>query len=227
MTTCTRLDTRRFPLQIAPLPRLRRHSPCVTAMSLPVAPANDLEENDDHTLMAHYAGGNGQAARILTQRLLPKVYALSLRMLGTQAAAEDAAQDVMMKLWKMAPDWQADNAKVSTWLHRVTVNHCTDILRKRKPRVALDETQELVSNAKSVETVLMQGERAVALERAMEKLPERQKIAVHLRHIEECSNIEIAQIMDISVEAVESLVSRGKRALKAALLSQRDELGLS
>ena len=68
-------------------------------------------------------------------------------------------------------------------------------------------------------------DRAAALQLALNQLPDRQREAVILRHIEGLANPEIAQIMEISTEAVESLTARGKRALSAALSPKREELG--
>jgi RNA polymerase sigma-70 factor (ECF subfamily) len=72
---------------------------------------------------------------------------------------------------------------------------------------------------------MQQRARADALQAALDTLPARQREAVVLRHIEGLSNVDIAGIMDISIEAVESLTSRGKRALAAALGERKEELG--
>ena len=73
---------------------------------------------------------------------------------------------------------------------------------------------------------MLSKDRATALDQAMQQLPIRQKLAVTLRHIDELSNPQIATIMDISVEAVESLTARGKRTLASLLLGQKEKLGL-
>ena len=132
-----------------------------------------------------------------------------------------------MKLWKIAPDWQQGDAKVSTWMYRVTANLCTDRLRRRKTRgaVDIDSIGDPEADLQSAVEQMTERDRADALQGALNQLPERQKQAVVLRHIEGLSNPEIAGIMDIGVEAVESLTARGKRALKAALIGRKDELG--
>ena len=86
----------------------------------------------DEDLLALYAGGDRVAARSLTARLTPRVLSLALRMLGDRAEAEDVAQEAMVRLWKIAPDWRAGEAKISTWLYRVAANLCTDRLRRRR-----------------------------------------------------------------------------------------------
>lgn len=176
-----------------------------------------------------FANGDPRAARSLTDRLAPRSFSVALRVLGDRDEAEDVAQEAMMRLWRMAPEWRPGEAKVSTWLYRVTLNLCLD--RKRRDRRAgvlrLEDVADPPDPAKSAPEQLQQGARADALQAALMQLSDRQRQAVVLRHIEELSNPEIAGIMEISVEAVESLTARGKRALTAALAGRRAELGYS
>lgn len=192
-------------------------------MTLPFDAQSEL---DDAVLIARFAAGDQAAARALTMRLLPGVLALANRMLRDRAEAEDVAQEAMLRLWKIAPDWQADRAKPSTWLYRVTQNLCTDRLRKRRS-VPLDEAAEPQDETPQAVDRMIGDDRAKALNAAMDKLPERQRVAVHLRHIEGHTNMEIAEIMGITVEAVEGLIGRGKRALAASLRHRQNELGLT
>lgn len=158
------------------------------------------------------------------QRLLPRVLAQATRMLGVPAEAEDVAQDAMMRLWKIAPDWRQGEAQVTTWLYRVVANLCTDRLRKRRG-VPLDQVAEPLDATPSVTAQMQTRARTAALSEALAQLPERQAQAVSLRHLEGLSNPEIAQIMDISVRSVESLTARGKRALANIMAGRKAELG--
>ncbi|MCO6382818.1 MAG: RNA polymerase sigma factor [Vannielia sp.] len=189
-------------------------------------PLDAPQEPDDETLLARFAGGDRMAARSLTLRLTPMVLGLATRMLTDRAEAEDVAQDAMMRLWKIAPDWRSGEAKVSTWLYQVARNLCTDRLRKRRGQ-ALDSIPEPEDERAGVVERMQAEERAAALYAALAELPDRQSEAVRLRHIEGLGNPVIARQMDISVEAVESLIARGKRALAARLRGARAELGLS
>lgn len=186
-----------------------------------------LSDRDDASLLAAYAAGDHAAARALTLRHAPPLLRLGRRMLGNDAEAEDIVQETLLKLWTMAPRWRADGAKLSTWLYRVASNACTDRLRRRARLVPDEGLPEPADEAPSGEARLMAADRADALSAALSALPERQRLAITLRHMEECSNPEIAEIMELSVEAVESLLSRGRRALKAALAPQRAALGLA
>ncbi|MEQ3626092.1 MAG: RNA polymerase sigma factor [Celeribacter sp.] len=189
-------------------------------------PLDAMTDIPDDTLLVLYANGDRSAARSLTLRLTPAVVAQARRMLRDQAEADDVAQEAMLRLWRIAPDWRPGEAKVTTWLYRVTANLCTDRLRKRRG-IGLDQIAEPEDDTPRAEERLQFAARAEALEQALDALPDRQREAVALRHIEGWSNPEIATAMDITVEAVESLTARGKRALAALLLSRRAELGLS
>lgn len=187
--------------------------------------AFDAEQSgEDDALLRAYAGGDRTAPRLMTERFLPMVYRVALRMLSDAAEAEDVAQEAMLRLFRMAPGWQPGQAKVTTWLYRVTANLCTDRLR-RKPAASLDEAGEVADGGQSSEERLTDRARAEALSRSLAGLPERQRIAVVLRHIEGLANPEIAAVLDVGVEAVESLIARGKRALKADLGGRRAVLG--
>jgi RNA polymerase sigma-70 factor (ECF subfamily) len=189
-----------------------------------VAPDPDSTTPDEALLVA-FANGDPQAARQLAERLLPRVLAQATRMLFDRTEAEDVAQDAMMRLWKVAPDWRQGEAQVSTWLYRVVANLCTDRLRKRRGGVSLDQVAEPPDHAPSAGAQMQTTARMQALSEGLAQLPDRQAQAVSLRHLEGLSNPEIAQIMDISVRSVESLTARGKRALAAIMAGRKAELG--
>jgi RNA polymerase sigma-70 factor (ECF subfamily) len=182
----------------------------------------------DEALLILFANGDRAATRVLTERMTPRAYRLALRLLGDRAEAEDVAQEAMVKLWKIAPDWRRGEAKPSTWLFTVTRNLCLDRLRRGAGRTApLEAAGEIEDTAPSALRMLTEAERAEALQAALGDLPLRQREAVVLRHLEGLSNPEIAGIMDISVEAVESLTARAKRMLAEALAHRREELGFA
>ena len=192
-------------------------------------PFDALDAASDADLLRLYAEGDPTAARVLTRRLTPMALRLAARVLGDMAEAEDVAQEAMLRLWKAAPGWRADEAKVSTWLYTVTRNLCMDRMRRQKSRggaaVDLAAIAEPADPGPAAEVRLTQGARSTALQDALASLPDRQREAVVLRHLEDLTNPEIAQIMDISTEAVESLTARGKRNLATALAARRTDLG--
>lgn len=184
-----------------------------------------MTDQSDEALLQRFAQGDRAAARVLTLRLTPKVMGHAFRLLGQREEAEDVAQEAMLRLWRTAPDWRAGEARVTTWLYRVVANLCTDRLRRRGRTAPLDAAPEMRDESGGAAQDMQTRARAQALQAALDDLPDRQRQAVVLRHIEEVGNPEIAQIMGISVEAVESLTARGKRALGAALKAKRDALG--
>lgn len=188
-------------------------------------PYDAMNDRGDEELLLAFAGGDAAAARALTGRLGPRVFSHAMRMLGDRAEAEDVAQDALLKLWRIAPGWRVGEAKVTTWLYRVTANLCIDRMRKRRNGPDLDAVPELADEAPSAAKRLQQNARAEALQNALNDLPDRQRQAVILRHIEGLSNPEIGEIMDIGPRAVESLTARGKRALEVILSGRRSELG--
>lgn len=187
---------------------------------------DDTTELTDEALLVRYGNGDLVAARMLTARLTPRLMGYSARVLGDRSEAEDVVQETMLRLWKIAGDWRQGESKVSTWAYRVTMNLCTDRLRKTKP-VTLDAIAEPEDDALSAEQQLQRNARVSALYGALAELPERQAQALSLRHIDEMSNPDIAQTMGVQVRAVESLIARGKRALAKALAGRKDELGFT
>ena len=190
-------------------------------------PRDTLDEVSDEALLALYANGDPDAARLLTARLVPRALGYAARLLSDRAEAEDVTQEALLRLWKIAPDWRRGEAQVSTWLYRVVTNLCTDLRRARGRRgaVGLEDAPEVAGPGRSAEAGMIEADRMAALDAALAQLPERQRQAVILRHIEGLSNPEIGQIMGLGVEAVESLTARGKRSLASVLAGRKAELG--
>jgi RNA polymerase sigma-70 factor (ECF subfamily) len=180
----------------------------------------------DGALMGLFAKGDPAASRLLASRLLPRALRQAMRVLGDRAEAEDVAQEAMLRLWRAAAGWQQDGpAQPATWLYRVVANLCTDRLRRSGRTEPLDDPDLVGDDLPVGAATLIEGDRLAALDAALARLPERQRQAVVLRHIEGLSNPEIAEILDLGVEAVESLTARGKRRLAQVLAGNREALG--
>jgi len=139
-----------------------------------------LDQSDalgDDALLVLYANGDAAAARILTLRLTPRVFGQAYRMLQNRAEAEDVTQEALMRLWKIAPDWRQGEAKVTTWLYRVTANLCTDRLRRARSS-ALDDAPEPVDETPSAADRMQAAARKSALQAALGALPDRQRQAM-------------------------------------------------
>ncbi|HET7409140.1 MAG TPA: RNA polymerase sigma factor [Paracoccaceae bacterium] len=181
--------------------------------------------DEDAALLARFAAGDQGAARALTDQLLPGALRQAWRILGDRAEAEDVAQDAMLRLWRQAADWRAGEARVSTWLYRVVHNLCIDRIRRRRPSVSVEDAPEPVDPEPSVLTRIARSETGRAVAAAITALPGRQRQAIVLRHFEGWSNPQIGEALDCSVEAVESLLARARRALAAKLNAEREAFG--
>jgi len=185
-----------------------------------------LDDLSDNALLVLFANGSKPAAMELTRRLGPKMFRHAYYRLQHTSDAEDIVQEAFLRLWKIAPEWKQDQAQVSTWLYRVIDNLCIDRLRARRPSSSLDDLMtDPVDPSPTADQSILDQSRARALHNALSVLPQRQAQAVRLRHLDNLTNPEIAEIMGLSVEAVESLIARGKRALQAQLQGQKTALG--
>lgn len=182
------------------------------------------ERDSDETLVARAGHGDRRAASILVERHTDKIYAVCFRTLRSRAAAEDAAQETFLRLWKNASKWRPQGAKFETWLYRVAMNICLDQLRKKKREAPEEAAPEQVDGGLRQDDCVFAAERRLAVDAALETLPPRQRAAIGLCHYQELTNIEAADIMGISIEALESLLARGRRALRVRLAPMRENL---
>ncbi len=184
-----------------------------------------MDERSDDELVAAVAEGDEAACRLLMVRHLPRMVALGRRMLGNHADAEDVAQEVFLRVWTHADRWQPGQAQFGTWLHRVATNLCLDRIRKNRGGTEdIDAIPEPASEEPGPDRQLEQSQIAARVEAALQHLPERQRAAIALSHYQGLSNTETADILEVSVEAVESLLSRARRQLRAELATEKDEL---
>lgn len=191
-----------------------------TAMT-PVAD-NLPTPKSDAALMRRVSAGDAVASREIVELYLNRIVAYAYKMLRDASEAEDVAQEVFLRLWRNADRWRPE-APVANWLHKVAYNLCIDRLRKQST-VNIEKIPEPADGSASPAKVLHQVQMAEAVTAAIDQLPERQRFAIQLVHQQEMSNIETAEIMEISVEAVESLLARGRRGLKKTLVALRPDL---
>lgn len=186
-------------------------------MSGPYVEPRALSERDpDAELVAGVGRQEPAAVRTLVARKLPRLLALATRMLGDRMEAEDVAQEAFMRIWKQAPRWREGEARFDTWLHRVALNLCYDRLRAHREEPA-DELPDTDDPAAAPDTQLEAQSRDARVRAALAALPARQREALVLNYYQELSNIEAAALMGITVEALESLLARARRSLRAQL----------
>ncbi len=169
----------------------------------------------DDELVVRAGKGDHAAVASLVSRKLPRVLSLARRMLGDLAEAEDVAQEAFLKVWKFAPRWRPGQAKFDTWLHRVTLNLCYD--RLRRPSRASGDDSGGIDPGPGPDRGLLASDVGRRVDLALAALPARQREAIALCHYQELTNGEAAAIMGVSVEAMESLLSRARRSLRFSL----------
>jgi len=199
-----------------------------------------LNETDpDAELVARVGAEEPGAVREMVARKLPRLLALATRMLGDREEANDVAQEAFVRIWKEASRWQQGPARFDTWLHRVALNLCYDRLRSgsrsgsssvssagsRRERGMTDDIPEAVDPAPLPDERMTESERNERIKAALAALPARQREALVLQYYQELSNVEAAQLMGISVDALESLLSRARRNLRGHLAGERDGSG--
>ena len=180
-------------------------------------------DDSDEALMARIARGDERAFRALVSRHLSVMLGLARRILGNAADAEDVAQEAMLRVWTHAPRWQP-LALFRTWLTRVVVNLCLD-RKRRAPWVALEAAGEIVDPALGASEKTERDERERLVAAAIAELPARQRAAIVLTYGDGMSNTQVAEILDTSVSAVETLLVRGKQNLRRVLYSVIDKDG--
>lgn len=179
----------------------------------------------DALILARAVAGDEAAFASVVRAHGPALLRFAAAMLGSIGEAEDIVQEAFLRLWSTAPAWRPE-ARVSTWLHRVVRNLCLDRLRRRRPTVAIDDemAETLASRDPPADEVIAAGVESDRLAAALARLPERQREAITLAHLQEMTQTEGAAIMEIGEEAYESLLARGRRRLRELLgPKDRDE----
>jgi len=190
----------------------------------PLVPGRRSDGADpDSAVVRRAAEGDPRAWKTLVDRHMGRIHAVSLRLLGDATEAEDVTQETFLRAWRTIGDWQPGAARYGTWLHRVALNLCRDRLRRRRP-VSLDDLPDMADGAPSPDAGLQRQAVTARVRAALDGLPERQREVLVLSYYENMSNIEAAAILEVSVEAVESLLSRARRRLRADLAAVAPDL---
>jgi RNA polymerase sigma-70 factor (ECF subfamily) len=193
-------------------------------MADPEAPARSGDDAEDVRLMRLIAGGDTTAFEHLIERHQTLVAGTVARMLGSNSDVEDIAQQVFIRVWKSAGRYVA-RAKFTTWLLKITRNLVFNEMRraKRHPHLPVQidpEAEEMPLKDEAMATPdanLLQAELQAEIEKAIMLLPDTQRMALVLRRYEELSYEEIADVLDLSVPAVKSLLFRARTELRERL----------
>ncbi|AOI96398.1 RNA polymerase subunit sigma [Burkholderia sp. LA-2-3-30-S1-D2] len=174
------------------------------------------DADPDAELVARVGARDASAVRALVARKLPRLLALATRMLGDRTEAEDVAQETFLRIWNHAPRWRDGEARFDTWLHRVVLNLCYDRLRGRREE-PVDALPDMPDPQPEPAAHAELRSRDARVREALAALPPRQREALVLQYYQDMSNVEAANLMGITVDALESLLARARRNLRAQL----------
>jgi RNA polymerase sigma-70 factor (ECF subfamily) len=193
----------------------------LSAAASPVPASTD--ESDD-ALLRRVSAGDHSAWRALVSRHLSGLVSQAWYVLGDRAEAEDVAQETFVRLMQKARDWEPGGPHLRSWLYRVTLNLCIDRKRSRwRPR-PLDDAAEKSDSDDPAGNLARRMDLNRAVAHALGELSERQRNAIVLVHYQGFTNYEAAEIIDTSVDALESLLARARRTLRTAMQDHADDL---
>lgn len=178
-----------------------------------MTPPSEPVDPTDALLVGRFQSGDEQAFVSLMARHERRVYNLAYRMLGRQEDARDATQDAFLSCYRHLAGFRGESA-FATWLHRVAVNACYDILRRRPPpSPSLDDRLESAATADPAD----QAAAAADVQRALLAVPPEFRAALVLHEMQDLPVEEVATALQIPVGTVKSRLHRGRVALARAL----------
>ncbi len=180
------------------------------------------EAMSDEALVARVAMEDAEAFAELVRRHADRFIAMAERMLGERTEAEDVLQDAFSRLWMHAGRFDPASARFTTWFYRVVANACTDRLRRRGRTRPLPENWDAPDTAPAADAGVAKAQAAVAVRRALDRLPARQRLAIILCYYEGVTNKEAAVVLGVSVKALESLLVRARRRLRIDLVAESE-----
>ncbi|MEM6545857.1 MAG: sigma-70 family RNA polymerase sigma factor [Pseudomonadota bacterium] len=178
-----------------------------------------MQRETEAELMRRVAKGDRGAFRSLLEVHQRPLAAYTRRMLGDPHLADDIVQETFLRMWTQAERYDNQAARLTTWLHNIAHNLCIDSFRKNSRITFTDDENSFDEADISAEHTHQQYQRGQQVHEALKRLPERQRSALLLCHYQGLSNKEAALILDVSVDALESLLARGRRTLKKEVLT--------
>ncbi len=183
-------------------------------------------KSDNSDLIKQAIEGDESAYRQLLENYRGAIFNLLFKMVRNKEETEDLVQEAFMKAFKALPSFNEEYA-FSTWLYKIAINNCIDHMRKKrlktysinKPVQSKDGEldREFPDTSMSPDKELLNEERTLLIEAAIDELPENYKVAIVLRHSKEKSYEEIAELLDIPLGTVKARIFRAREMLKKKL----------
>nr|HDM99860.1 sigma-70 family RNA polymerase sigma factor [Deltaproteobacteria bacterium] len=174
----------------------------------------DLTHLDDTLLLQHIRQGGREAFAVLVNRYADRFYRIAYRLVSSKDDAEDIVQEAFLKLWRRPKLWDpSKGAKFNTWFYKVVINLCVDHQRKKRP-LGLPQDMEMADGNPGHDVLLDDHQRQSLLDRFISDLPDRQRQALALCFYEGVSNHEAADMMGVTLKALQSSIMRAKTTLK-------------
>ncbi|MCP4092362.1 MAG: sigma-70 family RNA polymerase sigma factor [Planctomycetes bacterium] len=186
------------------------------------------ENQKDLAALKRCQAGDVGAVGMLFDHFGDRVFRLSLNLLGCHAEAEDATQEIFLRIYDKAGTF-AGRSKVSTWVHRLTVNFCLNLLkaRKRRPLTLVDGVLEQRSSAElDASGSMEQCETAALVHSLLARLPAEARTIFVLREVDGCSYQDIGEILDIAPGTVMSRLSRARDKFRQLASASAESLGV-
>ncbi len=197
------------------------------SLAIPVKGAADSHSGQDEMQLVQASQqGNQDAFALLVQRHQRFVFNLSFRILQDYEDARESTQEAFLLAWQGLPSFRGE-ARFATWLYRIAYHCCLRQIERRKQEQALQTVMEAEQTLKGrkperqVEEILEQRERQAVVREEMERLPTRYRMVLILRHLQEMSYEEIAEVLTLPVGTVKTRLFRARNLLKERLLAQQ------
>ena len=178
------------------------------------------EADSDEALMELVKTRDQAAYAQLVDRYMGPIHTYIYRMCRNHSDADELTQETFLRLWSRATTWKPGQVQLTTWLHRVAHNACVDAFRRRHPEINTDIDPDTIATSDDAPN---EGRR-LAVHNSIANLPERQRTALVLCQLHGWSNKDAAEVLSVSVDALESLLARARRTLKRQLAVYQNEI---
>lgn len=183
-------------------------------------------EVSDLNILKEYRKNNRIGLELVYDRYKKYVYTIAYHYAGNKEDALDITQEVFISVFKALGSFK-EQYSLLPWIKKITINKCLNFLRSKKEDISLNETteggdelQNIISSEEITENTIVYKDTKKALEEAIKKLPDKERMAVLLRHMKQMKYEEIANSMKLPIGTVKTLIHNGRKSLKQSLILQ-------